>query len=351
MKNIKTVLLSLCLFTSSGAFAVTNELLAVGASDTDITTRSLTSEQQVSIDEVSEVLVVKQLVDDPPADTEVKKWMDSMNSDGSWSDGKYGQMNAAGNTAPNRLVVMAKAYRHSKSGYYMNERLLERIVAGCTYFADNHPQETGKRGDPGYNWWYDEIGVPQKYMIPLLLVKGYANQTQLEYCSKKYLRNMVQRFLGGGKNLTWICEIAIHKGCIENDFAGVKEAFDGIASTFTIVSKQGDEGIKIDGSFHQHHEQIYSGGYGMSITNDISGYMEIAAGTLFDEAYTGDRIELFRNMLLQGHRLFGYRNAFDFGTMGRNISRDSGGNRTNIDPLVLRRMIKADPEYKADYEA
>ena len=57
MKNIKTVLLSLCLFTSSGAFAVTNELLAVGASDTDITTRSLTSEQQVSIDEVSEVLV------------------------------------------------------------------------------------------------------------------------------------------------------------------------------------------------------------------------------------------------------------------------------------------------------
>lgn len=351
MKNIKTVLLSLCLFTSSGAFAVTNELLAVGASDTDITTRSLTSEQLVSIDEVSEVLVAKQLVDDPPADTEVKKWMDSMNSDGSWSDGKYGQMNAAGNTAPNRLVVMAKAYRHSKSGYYMNERLLERIVAGCTYFADNHPQETGKRGDPGYNWWYDEIGVPQKYMIPLLLVKGYTNQMQLEYCSKKYLRNMVQRFLGGGKNLTWICEIAIHKGCIENDFAGVKEAFDGIASTLTIVSKQGDEGIKIDGSFHQHHEQIYSGGYGMSITNDISGYMEIAAGTLFDEAYTGDRIELFRNMLLQGHRLFGYRNAFDFGTMGRNISRDSGGNLTNIDPLVLRRMIKADPEYKADYEA
>lgn len=353
MKNIKTTLLSFCLFINSGVFAA-DGLQTFNTEGGNIVTRSLTSEQQASIDKVTEILVDKQLAGDPPADTEVKKWMDSMESDGRWSDGKYGQMNAAGNTAPNRLVVMAKAYRHPKSGYYMNEHLLERIVAGCTYFADHHPQETGKRDDPnypGYNWWYDEIGVPQKYMIPLILVKNYADQVQIEYCSKKYLRNMVQRFLGEAKNLTWICEIAIHKGCIENDFAGVKEAFDGIASTLTIVSKQGDEGIKIDGSFHQHHEQIYSGGYGMSITNDISGYMEIAAGTLFDEAYTGERIELFRNMLLQGHRLFGYRNAFDFGTMGRNISRDSKGNRTNIDPLVLRRMIKADPEYAADYEA
>lgn len=351
MKNIKTSLLSFCLFISSGVFAGTNGLLVFNTWNGDIATRSLTSEQQASIDKVSETLVARQLEADPPIDSEIKKWMDSMNPDGSWSDGKYGQMNASGNTAPNRLVVMAKAYRHPESSYYMNQQLLERIVAGCTYFADNHPQVTGTRADPNYNWWYDDIGVPQKYMIPLLLVKGYANQTALDYCSKKYLRNQVQRFLGEAKNLTWICEIAVYKGCIENDFAGVKEAIDGIVSTLEIVSKQGDEGIKIDGSFHQHHEQVYSGGYGMSITNDISGYMEIAAGTLFDGAYTGDKIEIFRNMLLQGHRLFGYRNAFDFGTMGRNISRDSGGNRTNIDPAVLRRMVKADPESKTDYEA
>lgn len=350
MKNIKTTLFSLCLLVSSGAFAVTDGLSAYGTLNTDITARSLTSEQQASIDRVAELLNQKHLEANPATDAEVKRWMDGMNADGSWDDGKYGQMNAAGRTAPNRLVVMAVAYRHPKSGYYMNEKLLERIVDGCTYFADNHPQETGKRGDPGYNWWYDEIGTPQRFVVPLLLVKGYADQEKLAYCSKKYVRNLVRRFLGEAKNLTWICEIAIYKGCIENDFAVVQEAFDGILSTLAIISEQGEEGIKADASFHQHHEQIYSGGYGMSITNDIAGYMEIAEGTLFYN-YTQEKNELFRFMLLQGHRLLGYRGVIDFGTIGRGIARDSEGKRTNIDPAVLRWMAKTDTEHKDEYEA
>ncbi len=50
-----------------------------------------------------------------------------------------------------------------------------------------------------------------------------------------------------------------------------------------------------------------------------------------------------------GHRLLGYRETFDFGAIGRNISRPEG--LSNISPVTLEYMEQNDSDRAADYSA
>lgn len=63
-----------------------------------------------------------------------------------------------------RLKLMAIAYRKPGNKYYNSGRLLKQIVAGIDYWYRVRP----KSG----NWWFGDIGAPQDYMVPLILLKG-----------------------------------------------------------------------------------------------------------------------------------------------------------------------------------
>ena len=102
MRNTKIILFLCGLLVGYDMGMATNATLLSDIWNTDNAIRSLTTEQQASIDQVTTILAERNLEADPVTDAEIKKWMDTMNPDGSWDDGKYGQMNAAGNTAPNR---------------------------------------------------------------------------------------------------------------------------------------------------------------------------------------------------------------------------------------------------------
>lgn len=156
------------------------------------------------------------------------------------------------------------------------------------------------------------------------------------------MKDKIESYIGGGKNLSWIAEIAMHKGCAEDNYSTVQHAFKADASTLSIVSEQGKEGIKIDGSFHQHHAQIYSGGYGMSLTDDVSKFMEMSVDTQFANEFTLEKKEIFQKLLLEGHLLLSFRNSIDFGTRGRNISRPTS-EYTTVPVDVLERAVVGDP--------
>ena len=302
-----------------------------------------TPEQQAAIDDVTNKLITK-IIPETVNDATVTDFSNSMLADGSWADIDYadkGETSWKPATHLNRLIPMALAYRTTSSTLYNSASLLAKIVSGIDFFYNRKPVSD--------NWWFNDIGGPQDYMIPLILLKGKIDRTLLlQYSS--YLREQTVRFAGGGKNLTWIAEISIYKGCIEDDFRTVDIGFKAMASTLTIVPNQGDEGIKIDNSFHQHHEQLYTGGYGMSITSDLSNYIELTGGNLFADSFSAAKRKIFSDLLLKGHMLLGYRNVIDFGTMGRNISRPSSG-KTNISPTVLDKMIIGDPANAAAYQA
>lgn len=302
-----------------------------------------TPEEQKAIDTITERLRADYLNDDPD-EKGVGSFMNSMQPDGSWSDIDYDDQISVDGWKPeghlNRLRTMAINYSHPKSSFYNNPTLLEKIERGLLFFKQKAPVSSD-------NWYYNDIGAPQKYMVPVLLIKGSLPRKNMMAVSV-YLKDKIEGFIGGGKNLSWIAEIAMHKGCAEDNYSTVQHSFNAIASTLAIVPKQGDEGIKIDGSYHQHHAQIQSGSYGMSLVDDISQFMEISAETPFANEFTSEKKEIFHTMLLDGTLLLSYRQAVDFGTRGRNVARPSTG-YTTISKDVLRKLAVGDPDNAGMY--
>lgn len=295
-------------------------------------------EEQKAIDTITERLRANYLNIDPE-EKGIENFMNSMQADGSWSDIDYDDQISLDGWKPeghlNRLRAMAINYSHPKSKFYNNSTLLGKIEKGLLFFKQESPTSSD-------NWYYNDIGAPQKYMVPVLLIKGNLPRKNMMAVSV-YLKDKIEGFMGGGKNLSWIAEIALHKGCAEDNYSTVQHSFKAIASTLTIVPKQGDEGIKIDGSYHQHHAQIQSGSYGMSLVNDISRFMEMSVETPFANEFTGEKKQIFHNMLLDGTMLLSYRQTIDFGTRGRNVARASTG-YTTVSKDVLKKLAVGDPE-------
>jgi len=301
---------------------------------------------QARIDEQEAIGIITSRLMDSQAQLKIKiatidTIFSTMMPDGSWSDVEYADATMA-KWKPmvhlERLKLMAIAYRTVGQKYHGHEQLKSKLLAGIDYFLKVNP--TSK------NWWFRDIGAPQQMMGILLFLKGKIPQDQLLQYST-YLKDATGNAAHRGKNRSWVSEITIYKGCIEQNYQLILTGFQSLASTIYIAKKQGDEGIKIDNSFHQHHEQLYNGGYGLSLAEDYITYISLAKDTPFDIVFTENKKKLIFDLLLQGHQLLGYRNSMDFGSMGRNVTRP---NQThNISTDLIERVSKIDPVHKIDY--
>jgi len=295
-----------------------------------------------AIDTITERLLAIYLKDTVDA-AQVRQYAITLQESGNWPDLSFVDRSLTHwdvITHLERLHAMTLAYCKPSSEWYNDKRLLDKIIAGLNYYFSERPVAK--------NWWFNQIGAPQEYMVILLLLKSKIQPGKLLMFSsllKDETGNERHRF----KNRTWVSSITIHKGCIENNAALVQKGFASFASTLVVVPQQGIEGIKADYSVHQHHEQLYSGGYGLSFLDDVASFMLLTQGTPFAAVFTPQQKVLFVNLLLNGMQLFGYRGTIDFGTTGRGISRP--GHTENISVKLLDEMTILDPSHTADYLA
>ena len=298
---------------------------------------------QKEVDEMTRRLVASHL-EAKVDENMIAEYTSALRSDGSFPDLDYVTVHEGAfypvGAHLKRLKAMAIAYRKPGNKYYNSGRLLRQIVAGIDYWYKVRPKSK--------NWWFGDIGAPQDYMVPLILLKGKISEKKLLHYSS-YLRDLTGNKGHKGKKRTWVSAVTIHKGCVENNIELIRIGFESIASTIKIVPVQGDEGIKVDGSIHQHRPQLYSGGYGLSYADDIAYYLQLVKGTAFESYFTQEKKDIFINLLMGGHRWLGYRGTFDFGAVGRNISRPEG--LSNISPATLEYMEQNDPARAADYSA
>lgn len=262
--------------------------------------------------------------------------------DGSWADIDYDTVTLYYDAANHlsRLVQMALAYSKPESACYRNAGLLHKIRLGLDYFYRKRPVSK--------NWWHNEIGAPQQYMTVLLLLKKYIDRERLLHYAS-YLHDRTGNPAHQGKNRTWVSAITLYKGCIEDNYELIETGFRSIASTVRIVHNNDEEGIQADYSIHQHRPQLYSGGYGMGYVEDLAYFIDMAGGLSFGRLFTAGKLGIVTRTMFEGQLLFGYRNSYDFGTVGRNISRP--GALSNIPSSVLDVMIKHTPAYKERYAA
>jgi chondroitin AC lyase len=290
------------------------------------------------IDLLTDRLINKQLEEECDWDL-LNKSQETIHPDGSWTDIDYTVVTDGFQKHLDRLVNMALAYRQ-KGVLQADTSLLKTILSGMDYFLAKKPLSS--------NWWYNDIGTPQKYMVILILLKHAIDKEKRQHYAS-YLEDKTGNPAHKGKNRTWVSSITIYKGCIEDNLELVKTGFQSIASTVKKVDYHEVEGIKTDNSIHQHRPQLYSGGYGMSWMSDLAEYIHLAQGTSFALLFPPEKLKIISEVMLNGQQLLSYRGRFDFGTVGRNISRMNGTIDNPTKTLDLLSGI--DPENTAAYEA
>ncbi|MBQ9887655.1 MAG: hypothetical protein IJM41_00215 [Bacteroidales bacterium] len=261
--------------------------------------------------------------------------------DGSWPDVDYVNVIFGFNAQRHldRLNNLSLCYCCKDSRYYKDQKVLRAVADGLEFFRKADPRSG--------NWWYNDIGAPEDYMVPLILIKDALPHDEVMRLSS-YLQDKTDNQSHRGKNRTWVSSILIHKGCIEDNAAMVRKGLKSIASTIKIET-QPTEGIKSDFSIHQHRPQLYSGGYGKGLLNDYADYFLLVEGTGFETAFSGEQRKLVDDLALKGTMLFSHRDAMDFGTYGREVSRPN--NIRGIPEKTLLKLKEICPDHADVYQA
>ncbi len=314
--------------------------------------------QQADVDTVYKRLLKTELSRTYDA-SKVKSWVATLKSDGTWPDINY----LVTNTVPQsyspinhleRTRSMALAYvKTGDASLYRSTALLAKIRLALN-------NNLGRPHDEFFNWnhdWYATyIAYPESYISSLLLLKGQITKTELLKYSVQMKDGLTQKSADGksmqfedkGENLIWVAHNSIIKGCVEDQFATINTAFTWMNTTLNLMEGTG-EGIKRDYAFHQHGSQLYSGGYGLWFIGDIVNHIELSNGTTFRPAWTVAGVQRFADLVLQGHQWLTYKNNMDFGSVGRNISRNNSTGAMGT--WILDKMATLDPSRATQYLA
>ena len=287
-------------------------------------------------------------------------WVRRLGSDGRWSDISY-----AAATSPSaayaplahltRLRSLAIAYERGDALGVDRATVLGALSRAVRQSVANRSLPSTFIWDDWYNIY---IACPWNLLESLLLVAddlpadvatqaiGYLRD-ELTMPSRD--RSRPYQFMGSGQNVVWVAANTVRLGVLRRDAAMVAKGYDTMSRTMVINAPGEKEGLMADGSFHQHEMQIYNGGYGLWYVGSIVQALEQTRGTAFAVPFTTERLGVFGDNLLRGHRWMGFRAIMDFGARGRNIARPEQDGGVSSD--LLQRLAVVDPARAPAYDA
>ena len=245
----------------------------------------------------------------------------SERADGSWPDINYGDSPQPFWPATNhlqRLLVMSKSARLFRNAGHSDAALEKKIQLAFHWWTMHDYQD---HLNPAL-WWWNEIGVPELIGESANLMWAQLPKDEIAGVAEIMTRADWQRGPIGrsiGANLIWKVSSEIVRGCLQNDPAPVAEGYNRMYQEVRIVGPN-DAGIQQDFSFHQHGNQIYSGGYGLDFADDVGRFVSFAWGTRFQ--IPPDRMAIFSSYLLDGEQWLIRGNIIDYSTVGREIARE-----------------------------
>jgi len=237
----------------------------------------------------------------------VGTWLATQNADGSWPDIDYTNQDSASwlpITHVSRLAGMASAYCTTGHTYCKSASLALAFSKALDYWTQ------AKLVCP--NWWYNDIGVPLNLGPALLLMQAELSSAQVS--AGAALLPVAAKITG--ENLVWYCFGATHRALLEGNSAHFEAAVMALKGTLVLTTA---EGIQVDGTFYQHGNQLYNGGYGYSYVSDLSKWVSLLSGTSL--AIEGSQRSVLDHLVLDGTGWMLRYGTLDYSTMGRGISR------------------------------
>lgn len=273
-------------------------------------------------------------------DLSTQKYIASLQRPGKWADIDY-TCYFRTNWEPvehlKRISGFAFSYVYPQSRYQGNDSLFSAIQDALTYWTASSPQ--------CYNWWYNQIAVPQELGNILVLLDAGRQKLPGELKEKLY------RMMAGPDPRKWTgankLDIAMHhiqRGALLKNDSIVQTASE---QAFYPIRITDAEGIQEDLSYQQHGHQMYIGSYGTVFTE---GEVKVASwlkGTAY--ALQGSQLELFRQFILSTYLNIFRGKYADFSTLGRGISRTRQLDK-HATVKILQQLQELDTAYAQAYQ-
>jgi len=236
-----------------------------------------------------------------------------------WQDSSSKPEEAGYNTriSVDRLRVMALAWGTSGSRVYHDAGLAKQLINSLRW-VEKHRYGAGveRRG----NWWEWEIGIPIALLDILILMHDELRLRAIDLLNG--LSSAVARFVANpsadtGANRVWHAHVLILHALVTNQSGVLESGRNLIPDVFQVV-KDGD-GFRSDGSFIQHRDLAYTGGYGreLLIRATMIFYLLDASSWRFSR----DQLKPVVDVVHRSFSPLMYRGAVMDMVRGRNVSR------------------------------
>ncbi|MBP2114751.1 polysaccharide lyase family 8 super-sandwich domain-containing protein [Paenibacillus silagei] len=216
-----------------------------------------------------------------------------------------------------RLKTMALAYATSGTSLYGDSLLGSDIVAALDYmYATRYHEGVTPVASGTSNWWDWQIGIPlQLNDITVLMYDSLSPAQVTNYMTA------VERFSPAvtltGANRTWKAMVVGERGMLVKDGTKLAAARDGLSSVFN-YTLSGD-GFYRDGSFIQHNNIPYTGGYGIDLLLAVSDLMGMLHGSSWQ--VTDSKQSNVWEWVYNAYQPVMYKGAIMDMVRGREISR------------------------------
>ena len=267
---------------------------------------------------------------------DVTALLNSMNTDGSWSDITYdGENTSAAYNHCDRLKNIIMAISTEGNKHYKNEEAIGKVGRALDYWIAKNINFT--------NWYYDAIVVPQ-HIGKALLVSAGILPGSTEQKLANYMKDRVRIIdeiarSDSGSNILNEMKAKSYYALYTNDLEMLLDCFDRVNMEIIIVDDmpeghgRGDgwrtsmplldylpstiTGIQADYSVLFHGPLIYSGGYGQEMIAHASTMLADTDGTkLFPQ--TG--LQVIVDHILEHYAYVTRGNTICYSTIGRHIS-------------------------------
>lgn len=335
---ISTLLLfqwSCFVFEASGQAAdqATDQATATNMQSTDAT-------KQASL---TDILTLKdqfraELLDPPVVENEILTLLETFQDDRRWPDINYSDTSRTGfehRIHLYNITKLAQAYGKTDSPFYQNSNVKQVIDAAFNFWLEHDFISE--------NWWWNQIGTPERIGNILLLMDDEVSPAQKSGARPIVGRaNLDASGARPGGDLIKIAGIMGKFGVFMTDLDIVNAAVSAIAGEIEFAVERGDtsdvRGIQTDYSFHHRHDRVTSTiTYGLGFASYFIDWAEKVNGTAF--RFPAKSIELITDYYLDGIcKATAYCMYPDPGAENRGITRMHALNP--IGPALPEKLLK-----------
>ncbi|MEV6109258.1 polysaccharide lyase 8 family protein [Streptomyces sp. NPDC051940] len=237
------------------------------------------------------------------------------------------------NDSYNRLSTMAQAWAQPGTGLTGDPAVLQAVLTGLDHVNAQVYNDTQTRYG---NWWNWQIGGPQALMDTCVLVYDHLTPEQIAaYCRAvdHFVPDSVFDSYTGtstGANRVDLCRSVILRSLVGENADRVARATAALDPVFPYVTSS--DGFYADGSFVQHRNVPYIGGYGSVLHDGVGRLMALLRGSSWP--VDSPDAQLFLDTVDKAIAPFVYNGLMMDNVSSRGISRYGTSEHTRAHALL-----------------